>query len=103
MFVNNRYFLTHCFFLRKKSVQEKIYRSGRVFEREKSSIFLSKTHALQRNPSLHVLRAKRETVHKYLAIIYERLNLGNNEVYLAYKQANLRLFRFYEFGISIGN
>ena len=42
-----------------------------MFLKEKLKIFLSKTRALQKKPSPHAFRAKRETVRKYLAIVYE--------------------------------
>ena len=53
MFINNRYFLTHCFFsTKKKGVQEKIYRSARVLK-EKFSIFIFKNNFSPKKPFPH--------------------------------------------------
>ena len=45
VFINNRYFLTHCFFSTKKEAcKKKIYRSVRVFERKIFNFFFKNTH-----------------------------------------------------------
>ena len=56
VFINNRYFFAHCFFLRKKGVQEKIYRSERVFER-KIENFSFKNTLTTKKSSLYAFRA----------------------------------------------